>query len=449
MSPDKNRSVDPRVRLAIARWPDDAPRGAVTTFCAEQGIWRKTFYVLRRRALEEGPAAVLEPRSRRPRTSPSRLPDQVRARALDVRAALERSGLDHGPISVHDKMAAMGLEAPSPASLARIFRQEGVARAEPSKRPRAAWRRFVYPAPNACWQLDATEYVLAGGRKAVIFQLQDDHSRLAVASLVAPGETSQAAIDVFDKGVAARGVPQRLLTDNGAALNPSRRGVTGRLVEHVRSLGVEPITGKPYRPTTHGRQRALRPDPAPLPGPAAPGRLHRRAPGAGRPLRPHLQHPAPPPGPARAHHPAAGLGRHRGRPGTPTGPRHRPHHPRRRTRARRARRAPTAAPAQAHRPQRRARSRPSPATGADHIGGIAFLVRRALAGHRTTAIWDATTITFADVHGEVLIQYNWPPEGVTYVSHHPPDPTNQRTRPRPQQAPTVTEVLTHRTSPMS
>ena len=54
MSPDKNRSVDPRVRLAIARWPDDAPRGAVTTFGAEQGIWRKTFYVLRRRALGGG-----------------------------------------------------------------------------------------------------------------------------------------------------------------------------------------------------------------------------------------------------------------------------------------------------------------------------------------------------------------------------------------------------------
>ena len=74
-----------------------------------------------------------------------------------------------------------------------------------------------------------------------------------MAWLVAPGETSQAAIDVFDRGVAARGVPQRLLTDNGAALNPSRRGVTGRLVEHVRSLGVEPITGKPYRPTTQGK----------------------------------------------------------------------------------------------------------------------------------------------------------------------------------------------------
>lgn len=235
------------------QWPDDAPRGAVSAFCAEQGISRKTFYAIRARARSEGPAAALEPHSTRPASSPTRIGQEMVLRALAVRSALESSGLDHGPISVHDKMRSMGLEAPSPASLARIFRRKGVARSEPRKRPRSAWRRFVYPAPNACWQLDATEYVLAGGRKAVIFQLQDDHSRLAVASLVAPGETSDAAIAVFDKGVAAHGVPQRLLTDNGAALNPSRRGHAGRLVEHVRALGVEPITGRPYKPTTQGK----------------------------------------------------------------------------------------------------------------------------------------------------------------------------------------------------
>ena len=59
---------------------------------------------------------------------------------------------------------------------------------------RSAWRRFVYPAPNACWQLDATEYVLTGGRQCGIFQLIDDHSRYAVASHVAWGETTEAAI---------------------------------------------------------------------------------------------------------------------------------------------------------------------------------------------------------------------------------------------------------------
>ncbi len=250
---NKNAPVNARIRLAIAQWPDDAPRGAVTTFCAEHGITRKTFYAILARARDEGQAAALEPRSRRPKTSPTRLSEDLKQETLKVRAALESSGLDHGPISVHDKMIALGMHAPSPASLARIFREKNVARSEPTKKPRASYRRFVYPAPNACWQLDATEYVLTGGRKCVIFQLQDDHSRLAVASHVASGETSEAALVVVKKGIAAHGVPQRLLTDNGAALNPSRRGVEGQLVTYVSSLGVKAITGKPYKPTTQGK----------------------------------------------------------------------------------------------------------------------------------------------------------------------------------------------------
>jgi transposase InsO family protein len=131
-----------------------------------------------------------------------------------------------------------------------------VARLEPKKKPRSAWRRFVYPAPNACWQLDATGYVLTGGRTCVILQLIDDHSRYAVASYVAGSETADAAIAVFDKAVAALGVPQRLLSDNGIALNPSRRGFLGQLVEHVGRLGVEAITGKPYQPTPRERTNA-------------------------------------------------------------------------------------------------------------------------------------------------------------------------------------------------
>ena len=249
-----NEPIDPRVRLVISQWPDDAPRGAVSTFCAEYGISRKSFYALRKRAKIDGPAAVLEPRTRRPKSSPSTLSDEVKEQAIKVRAALEASGLDHGPISVHDKMRTLGLDpVPSVASLARIFRAAGVAKAEPKKKPRSAWRRFVYPAPNACWQLDATGYVLTGGRECVIFQLIDDHSRYAVASHVAWGETAEAAITVFDKAVAAHGAPQRLLSDNGVALNPWRRGHHGQLVAHVSRLGVEAITGKPYKPTTQGK----------------------------------------------------------------------------------------------------------------------------------------------------------------------------------------------------
>ncbi len=225
----------------------------MSTFCAEHDIARSTFYALRGRAVEEGQAAVLEPKTRRPRTSPRTITDEVKQQAIEVRAALESSGLDHGPISVYDKMLALGLTAPSVASLARIFRQAGVARKEPRKKPRSSYRRFVYPAPNACWQLDGTEYVLAGGRKCVIFQLEDDHSRLAVASHVATGETTEGALTVVRKGIAKHGVPQRLLTDNGSAFNTSRRGWEGQLTVYVTSLGVQAITGKPGKPTTQGK----------------------------------------------------------------------------------------------------------------------------------------------------------------------------------------------------
>ena len=280
--------VDPRVRLAITQWPPDAPRGSVTTFCAEHGISRETFYAIRRRAALEGPVAALEPRSRRPNYSPGKLTDDLAVQAVAVRAALEQSGLDHGPISVHEKMRALGMDpVPSTASLARIFRDHGVAKVEPRKKPRAAYRRFVYPQPNACWQLDATEYVLTGGRKCVIFQLIDDHSRLAVASHVAWGETSEGALTVVKKGITAHGVPQRLLSDNGAALNPSRRGVPR---DQVRTRSrLRRTTG--LRPRCRHVHPGLRPRRHP----------HHRAPPAQ--ARNHLRQQPPTPRPQHRKHP--------------------------------------------------------------------------------------------------------------------------------------------------
>jgi putative transposase len=90
-------------------------------------------------------------------------------------------------------------------------------------------------------------------KKVAIFQLVDDHSRLAMASLVAAGETSEAAVAIVTLAIERHGVPQKLLSDNGAALNPTRRGQRGALVEFLIALGTEPITGKPYKPITQGK----------------------------------------------------------------------------------------------------------------------------------------------------------------------------------------------------
>lgn len=91
---------------------------------------------------------------------------------------------------------------------------------------------------------------LADRTKVAVFQLIDDHSRPALASLVAGGETSAAAITVVALAIERHGVPQKFLSENGAALNPTRRGRTGALAEFLKAKGVQPITGKP---TTQGK----------------------------------------------------------------------------------------------------------------------------------------------------------------------------------------------------
>ena len=186
------------------------------------------------------------------------------------------------------RCASLGMDAPSVASLARIFRDAGVARAEPRKKPRASYRRFVYPAPNACWQLDATEYVLTGGRKCVIFQLIDDHSRYAVASHVAWGETSKDAIAVVDESdprarrPAATAVRQRCRVEPV----PPRHARAARRARHRARCGAD---HREAGQADHaGQERAVPSDPVPLPRQAAPRRHPRAAAGAGRRVRPDL-----------------------------------------------------------------------------------------------------------------------------------------------------------------
>ena len=195
--------------------------------------------------------------------------------------------MDHGPISVHEKMRDLGMTpVPSTAALARIFRDANVARAEPRKKPRASYRRFVYPAPNACWQLDATDYVLTGGRTCVIFQLIDDHSRYAVASHVASGETAEGAITVVEKAIAAHGVPATAAQRQRGRVEP----VPTRCCRAARRLRHRARRRGDHRQALQadhaGQERTLPPDPVPLARQAAHRRHPRQLQEPGRRVRP-------------------------------------------------------------------------------------------------------------------------------------------------------------------
>jgi transposase InsO family protein len=156
-------------------------------------------------------------------------------------------------------MRRQGVTPPSRATLARIFTRHGVVTPEPAKRPRASYRRFRYPDPNGCWQLDGFECRLddEAGSKRCVLQVEDDHSRFILASHVARAETSDAAITVVAEAIRRHGAPARFLTDNGAAFNQSRRGGTSQLETYLKRQGVAPITGRPGKPTTQGKNERL------------------------------------------------------------------------------------------------------------------------------------------------------------------------------------------------
>ncbi|MCC6498234.1 MAG: transposase family protein, partial [Propionibacteriaceae bacterium] len=242
--------IDARVRRLIINFTDQPRRGEVTRFCREHGISRAEFYKVRARAKTEGKLAAVTPKQPVAKSVMGRTSQELETIALQVRAQLKKEGWDHGPLSVSAAMRRQGLTPPSRATLARIFTRHGVVTPEPAKRPRASYRRFRYPDPNGCWQLDGFEVRLddeAGSTRCVL-QVEDDHSRFVLASHVARSETSEAAITVVATAIGRHGAPARFLTDNGTAFNQSRQGKTSQLEAYLRRQGVTPITGRPSKP---------------------------------------------------------------------------------------------------------------------------------------------------------------------------------------------------------
>jgi transposase InsO family protein len=242
--------------MMIATWPAAAPRGAVTAFCRTHGISRSRFYEIRALARRVGVVDAVTAERQRQRPDLATVP-AVEAAAVRIRKELAEQGWDHGPLSVRHTMLTQGLPAPSRATLARVFTRHGMVVPQPSKRPRSSWRRFTFGYVHECWQLDATEWPLAGGSTLTVFQLLDDHSRFIVGSWIDTGETSAGAVAVFAAAATSLQAPLLLLTDNGLAMNPHRRGSTSQLATYATSVGTRPITSRIYHPQTCGKNERV------------------------------------------------------------------------------------------------------------------------------------------------------------------------------------------------
>src|ERR1700751_598244 len=107
----------------------------------------------------EGEAAV-EPRSRRPKTSPRAIPDATVSLITGLRKELAGQGLDAGPQTIAWHLQHHHQLKVSAATISRYLTRAGLVVPEPSKRPRPSYIRFQADQPNECWQADFTHYPL-------------------------------------------------------------------------------------------------------------------------------------------------------------------------------------------------------------------------------------------------------------------------------------------------
>ena len=123
---------------------------------------RWLFKLLRRYRLE-GPAG-LEPRSRRPHRSPTRIADVYEDEIVALHKALADDGLDAGAATIHFHLAQRYSRPPSVSTVFRVLKARGFVTLSPQKRPKSSFKRFVADLPNETWQADMTHVEFGGGR---------------------------------------------------------------------------------------------------------------------------------------------------------------------------------------------------------------------------------------------------------------------------------------------
>jgi len=203
----------------------------------------------------EGDAAF-EPRSRRPRTSPTALGGEVVDLIVNLRVELTELGLDAGPQTIAWHLQAHHGLTVSVSSIRRRLIDAELIEPQPRKRPRSSYVRFEAALPNECWQSDFTHWRLADGTDTEILTWLDDHARYALSVSAHRRVSGDIVAETFAETAENTGFPASVLSDNGMVYT-SRfafgRGGRNQLETLLAVLGIDQKLSKPSHPTTCGK----------------------------------------------------------------------------------------------------------------------------------------------------------------------------------------------------
>ena len=203
----------------------------------------------------EGDNAV-EPRSKRPLTSPTKTPTEIVELMVDLRVQLTSNGLDAGPATIAWHLEHSHDITVSISTVRRRLVEAGLVVAEPKKRPRSSYIRFEAELPNETWQADFTHWRLADGTPVEILSWLDDHARYALSVTAHLRVTGTIVRATFLESTAKHGLPASVLTDNGMVFTTryaGGRGGRNHLETTLVELGITQKHSRPNHPTTCGK----------------------------------------------------------------------------------------------------------------------------------------------------------------------------------------------------
>lgn len=203
----------------------------------------------------EGEAAF-EPRSRRPHTTPGRLPQPTIDLIVALRTELAGKGLDHGPQTIAWHLTHHHGITVAISTIHRHLSAAGLITPTPQKRPKSSYIRFAADQPNERWQADFTHWWLADGTHTEILCWIDDHARYALSLTAHRRVTGAVVLAEFRNAIAHHGIPYSTLTDNGMVFTTRLAGGKGgrnAFESELRLLGIVQINSTPNHPTTCGK----------------------------------------------------------------------------------------------------------------------------------------------------------------------------------------------------
>jgi transposase InsO family protein len=219
----------------------------------EYGVSRRWVITVVQRYLAEGQAG-LEPRSRRPLSSPQRTTQELEDEVVALRKDLDKSGHEAGAATIAFHLQQRHGAGPAVSTIWRILSQRGFVTPQPHKRPKSSYLRFAAEQPNERWQLDITHWTLSDGTDVEILNLLDDHSRVCVGSDTLRVFKARDVDDSFGKAAASYGDPASMLSDNGAVFTGRcRRGGRVALEVTLNARGISFRHSRPYHPQTCGK----------------------------------------------------------------------------------------------------------------------------------------------------------------------------------------------------